>query len=256
MAADYDTAVYVEQGGAKLVVASGGEIEIQSGATLDLQSGSVLGSKISFDGIVPTAAAGNYGSTLDCTWLSIDPGSGGSFGAKLMFSNTDTSGYALYGLGLRCRTAAASAIAVGLNVSASAAVASSGQLLGGQFYLQNSGSYTIAGTYESTALYCKSWLDAACSPSASALWIDDESDTKATSQYMVDITMNGTIELDDVFHIYGGDPGADTFIDFDTCDQGTGAFVVATGAGGATRSHSIKCKVNGSTVGYLSLYTD
>jgi len=211
---------------------------------------------ISFDGVVPPEAAGNYGSTLNCGWLSIDPGSGGSFGAKLMFSNTDTSSNPLYGLGLRCRTAAASAIAVGLNVSASAAVASSGQVIGGQFYLQNSGSYTIDGTYESTALYCKSWLDAACAPSASALWVDDESDTKATTQYMVDITMNGTVEIDDVFHIYGGDPGADTFIDFDTCDQGTGAFVVATSSGGATRSHSIKCRVNGSTVGYLSLYTD
>jgi len=218
-------------------------------------SGCVRG--ISFDGVVPPAAAGNYGQTLDCTWLAIDPGSGGSFGAKLMFSNTDTSGYVLYGLGLRSRSAAASAISVGLNVSASSAVAASGQLMGGQFYLQNSGAYTIVGTYESTALYCKSWLAAACSPSASALWIDDQSTTKATAQYMVDITMNGDIELDDVFHIYGGDPGADTFIDFDTCDQGTGAFVVATGAvGGATRSHSIKCRVNGSTVGYLSLYTD
>ena len=46
MAADYDTAVYVEQGGAKLVVASGGEIEIQSGATLDLQSGTIGGINI------------------------------------------------------------------------------------------------------------------------------------------------------------------------------------------------------------------
>jgi len=210
---------------------------------------------ISFDGVSPPADAGNYGSTLNCTWLGIDPGSGGSFGAKLMFSNTDTSGYCLYGLGLRCKTAAATAIAVGLNVSGSAGVASSGYVHGGQFYLQNSGLLTIAGTAPSTALYCKSWLDAACSPSASALWIDDESDTKATTQYMVDITMNGTIELDDVFHIYGGDPGADTFIDFDLCDQGTGAFVLATASGGGTRSHRIKCKVNGSTVGYLSLYT-
>lgn len=211
---------------------------------------------INFDGITPPAGAGNYGQVLDCTWLGIDPGSGGSFGAKLMFSNIDTSGYILYGFGLRCRTAAASAIAVGLNVSASAAVASSGQVIGGQFYLQNSGSYTIVGTYESTALYCKSWLAAACGPSASALWIDDESSVKATAQYMVDITMNGSVEIDKVFHIYGGDPGADTFIDFDTCDQGAGAFVTATSSGGATRSHKIKCTVNGSTVGYMSLYTD
>jgi hypothetical protein len=212
---------------------------------------------ISFDGVVPPADAGNYGQTLDCTWLAIDPGSGGSFGAKLMFSNTDTSGYVLYGVGIRCRSAAASAKVVGLNVSASAAVASSGQVIGGQFYLQNSGSYTIVGGggYPSAALYCKSWLAAACDK-ASALWIDDESTTKATTAYMVDITMNGTVEIDNVFHIYGGDPGADTFIDFDTCDQGAGAFVKAIASGGETRSHRIKCTVNGSTVGYMSLYTD
>lgn len=212
---------------------------------------------INFDGIVPPTAAGNYGQTLDCTWLGIDPGSGGTFGAKLMFSNIDTSGYVLYGLGLRCRSAAASAKVVALNVAASAAVASSGQVMGGEFYLQNSGSYTIVGGsgYPSTALHVKSVLAAACD-SASALWIDDESTTKPTTQYMVNITMNGSTEVDKVFHIYGGDPGADTFIDFDTCDQGAGAFVVATASGGATRSHRIKCTVNGSTVGYMSLYTD
>lgn len=204
------------------------------------------------------ADAGNYGATLNTGWIALDPGSGGTFGAKLMFSNVDASGYVLYGLGLRCRSYATSAVAVGLNVSASAAVAASGQLIGGEFYLQNSGLFTIddLGGKPSTALHVKSWLGAACSQSASALWIDDESSTKASSQYMVDITMNGSVEIDKVFHIYGGDPGADSFIDFDTCDQGTGSFVTATASGGATRSHSIKCTVNGSTVGYMSLYTD
>lgn len=219
-------------------------------------AGAVRG--INFDGIVAPAAAGNYGQTLDCTWLAIDPGSGGSFGAKLMFSNTDTSGYTLYGFGLRCRSYAAQANAVCFNASASAGVANSGQLMGGEFYLQNSGSYTINDSdgLPSTALHVKSWLAAACSQTASALWIDDQSTTKATAQYMVDITMNGSVEIDKVFHIYGGEPGADTFIDFDTCDQGAGAFVTATASGGATRSHKIKCTVNGTTVGYLSLYTD
>lgn len=220
-------------------------------STTNLRAG-----RISFDSITTETAAGNYGATLDSTWIAIDPGSGGSFGAKLMFSNTDTSGYVLYGLGLRSRSLAASAISVGLNVSASSAVIASGQLIGGEFYLQNSGTYTIVGAYQSAALHVKSSLAAACSPSASALWIDDESSTKATAQHMVDITMNGSIELDTVIRIYGGDPGADTFIDFNTCDQGTGAFVTATASGGATRSHKIKCKVNGSTVGYMSLYTD
>jgi len=215
---------------------------------------------INFDGVVPPAAAGNYGQTLDCTWLAVDPGSGGTFGAKLMFSNTDTSGYVLYGLGLRCRSYYAGAKVVGLNVSGSSAVIASGQVMGGEFYLQSAASLTIVGGggFPSTALHVKSWLLAACSPAASALWIDDESDTKATSQYMVDITMNGSIEIDRVFHIYGGDPGADTFIDFDTCDQGTGAFVAAntTAVGSLTNTHRIKCLVNGTTTGYIHLFSN
>ena len=238
-----------------LLTLAGGGLAIAGNVALSGTT-STLGA-LDFSSITTPADAGNYGSTLNCGWVAIDPGSGGSFGAKLMFSNTDTSGYVLYGLGLRCRSYAASAKVVGLNVSASAAVVASGQVIGGQFYLQNSGSYTIVGGggYPSAALYCKSWLAAACDK-ASALWIDDESSVKPTTQYMVDITMNGSTEVDKVFHIYGGDPGADTFIDFDTCDQGAGAFVVATGSGGATRSHRIKCTVNGSTVGYMSLYTD
>ena len=39
----YNTLVYTEQGGAKLVVESGGEIEVQSGGTLDIQSGATTG---------------------------------------------------------------------------------------------------------------------------------------------------------------------------------------------------------------------
>lgn len=39
VARSFNTAIYTEQGGAKMVVGSGGEIEVQSGATLDLQSG-------------------------------------------------------------------------------------------------------------------------------------------------------------------------------------------------------------------------
>jgi len=42
MAADYDTLVYTEAGGSKLVVADGGEIEIQSGGTLDVLSGATF----------------------------------------------------------------------------------------------------------------------------------------------------------------------------------------------------------------------
>lgn len=210
---------------------------------------------INFDGVVPPADAGNYGQTIDCGWLAVDPGSGGSFGAKLMFSNTDTSGYTLYGLGLRCRSYAAQANAVCFNASASAAVASSGFLMGGEFYLQNSSTYTIndAGGLPSCALHVKSWLAAACSQTASALWIDDESSTKATTQYMVNITMNGSATIDDVFHIYGGDPGASFLFDFDTCDQGAGAFLTAGSTVAGTPSVKLKCKF-GSTTFYLQGY--
>ena len=37
--AQYNAKVYIEQGAAKMVVASGGEIEVRSGGTLDVQSG-------------------------------------------------------------------------------------------------------------------------------------------------------------------------------------------------------------------------
>ena len=230
--------------------------ELQSGGKFQFVSPST----------VPTG--GNYGATLNTVtksgdvltngWYSVAGAAGGAFGAKLMFSNTGLTTTVMYGFGLRARTSVAGSRAVTLNVSGSAAVALSGQVMGGEFYLQNSGLFTIADPdgHPSCALHVKSWLTAACADTASALWIDDESTTKATTQYMVNITMNGDVEIDKVFHIYGGDPGADTFIDFDTCDQGAGAFVVATASGGATRSHKIKCTVNGSTAGYLSLYTD
>ncbi|HEY6021344.1 MAG TPA: hypothetical protein VIY48_16005 [Candidatus Paceibacterota bacterium] len=239
-------------------VTTAGTAQASKALVLDSNKESTGLGKMTFAPSKTDADAGNYGATLNTSWIELDPGSGGSFGAKLMFSNADTSGYTLYGLGIRCRANAAQANAVGLNVSASAAAANSGQIMAGEFYLQNSGSFTIndTGGLPSTALHVKSWLAAACSQVASALWVDDESSTKATTQYMVNITMNGSVEIDKVFHIYGGDPGADTFIDFDTCDQGAGAFVAATASGGATRSHRIKCTVNGSTVGYMSLYTD
>ncbi|MFA5378035.1 MAG: hypothetical protein WC455_19950 [Dehalococcoidia bacterium] len=227
-----------------------------------------FGGKTQFVNPSTAPTGGNWGETLNTVtksgtvlsngWYAITGHASAAFGAKLMFSNVGASASILYGLGLRCRSYVAGARAVCFNASGSAAVAASGQVMGGEFYLQNSGAYTIADPtgLPSTALHVKSWLQAACSDAASALWIDDESSTKATSQYMVNITMNGSVEIDKVFHIYGGDPGADTFIDFDTCDQGAGAFVVATASGGATRSHRVKCTVNGTTVGYMSIYTD
>jgi hypothetical protein len=219
--------------------------------------------KITIAPLSTPADAGNYGNTINTGWIAIDPGSGGSHGAKLMFSNTDASGYTLYGLSLRCRAYEAGACAVGLNVSASAAHAASGQLMAGEFYLQNSGSFTIVGANNShsTALHVKSWLTAACHPLASALWIDDESSTKADIQNMVGITMNGSVEIDNVFHIYGGDPGADTLFNFEVCDTGTGAFLTADSStfSALTNSYKIKCKVvNGTgdvTTAYLHLTT-
>jgi hypothetical protein len=215
--------------------------------------------KLTFASLKTDAGAGNYGATINTGWLELDPGSGGTFGAKLMFSNADTSLNPLYGLGIRCRSNETGAIAVGLNVSGSANHAAAGQILTGEFYLQNAGSNTIVGVYQSSALHVKSWLDAACHPRASALWIDDESDVAADIQDMVDITMNGTIEIDNVFHIYGGDPGADTLFNFEVCDTGTGAFLTAdsTALSGLTGSYKIKCKVidgqGNVTVAYLRL---
>ena len=73
MAADYDTAVYVEQGGAKLVAASGGEIEIQSGATLDLQSGATLSASdgMSFGTLSSTAQTGVALSSTDASVFNV-----------------------------------------------------------------------------------------------------------------------------------------------------------------------------------------
>lgn len=42
VARGYNTSVYREQGGNKMVVASGGEVEVQSGGTLDVQAGSTF----------------------------------------------------------------------------------------------------------------------------------------------------------------------------------------------------------------------
>ena len=58
----YQTDVYVEQGGAKLVVESGGEIEMQSGSTLDIQSGttSTFGGDLDVDGTLQAGSDDNY----------------------------------------------------------------------------------------------------------------------------------------------------------------------------------------------------
>lgn len=209
---------------------------------------------IVFDGIVPPADAGNYGQTLDCTWLAIDPGSGGSFGAKLMFSNVDTSGYVLYGLGLRCRAHAASAIAVGLNIGVSATAASASQIKGLDCFISNSSTYTLVGStaVPSCAGHFKSTFAAACA-AAHVLWIDDESSTKPTVFNMVNITMNGSVQLDNVFKIYGGDPGAAFLFNFEACDQGAGAFLTAGATVAGTPNVKLKCKF-GSTTFYLQGY--
>ena len=40
--AQYNTKVYMQQGGAKQVVLSGGEIEVRSGGLVDIQSGATM----------------------------------------------------------------------------------------------------------------------------------------------------------------------------------------------------------------------
>jgi hypothetical protein len=206
-------------------------------------------------GAVGGVGAGNYGNLLDTGWIKIDPAAGGSHGIKFMFENVDESGYPLYAESLRCRSGYAGAICVGLNVSASAHIAASGQLLGGEFYLQNASTFTIVGVYQSAALHVKSWLVETVSPSASALWIDDESTLGVGTIRMVDITMNGSVVIESVLRVYGGDPGATYLFDFQTCDQGAGAFLTAGSSGGATRSAKLKVRF-GSTTGYMSIYTD
>lgn len=213
--------------------------------------------RVNFDGVSVPASPGNYGNTLDCTWLAI--AGGGSFGAKLMFSNPAVDSSVLYGLGLRVRSNYAGAKVVGLNVSVSANVANSGQLIGGQFYM-DTGAYAITTSLACCALYCKS-RNAAANPNVtSSLWVDDGATVKPTTSYMVDVTMNGnTITHDGVFHIYGGSKGADSLFLFDTCEQG-GSFLEVTASGGATRGARLKVqyKIGGGSyaVGYITIRTD
>ena len=63
----YNTALYVEQGGAKMVVESGGEIEMQDGSTLDVQSGTTatFGGDLGVTGALDVTGATTLGSTLD-----------------------------------------------------------------------------------------------------------------------------------------------------------------------------------------------
>ena len=64
----YNTAIYTEQGGGKLVVGSGGEVEIQSGATLDVQAGATtdFSSGIDLDGaLLDLDADGDTSLTAD-----------------------------------------------------------------------------------------------------------------------------------------------------------------------------------------------
>jgi hypothetical protein len=212
--------------------------------------------RLNFDGVTVPAAPGNYGNILDCTWLSI--AGGGSFGAKLMFSNPAVDSSVLYGLGLRVRSNYAGAKVVGLNVSVSANVANAGQLIGGQFYM-DTGAYAITTSLACCALYCKT-RNAAANPNVtSSLWVDDGATVKPSTSYMIDVTMNGnTITHDAVFHIYGGSKGADSLFLFDTCEQG-GSFLTVTGAGGGTRAASIKVqyKIGGGAyaTGYLTIFS-
>ena len=174
--------------------------------------------RVSFDRLVPPDAAGNYGCTLDCGWLSITPGSGGSFGAKLMFNNN--AAYVLHGLGLRCRTGIAGAQAVGLNVSASTNIAASGGVQAIQGYAQvNAGCDVIAGSTQRVhALYGKNILAAAVLSASATLWVDEGSTVKASTHYLADFTLNGgAIILDAIFHVYGGTMTASKLFALEGC---------------------------------------
>jgi len=58
VAAGYQTKVYVEQGGARQVIASSGSLDVESGGEIDIESGGAL--KIAGTQITPSAAQFNY----------------------------------------------------------------------------------------------------------------------------------------------------------------------------------------------------
>ena len=112
----YQTTVYEEQGGDKIVVASGGEIQVESGATLDVQSGAtftVHGSDWSstefgyIDGVTAGTAAASkavvLGSSKEIATITtatittingtnIDAGASGTAGSVDVFPSTASKG--------------------------------------------------------------------------------------------------------------------------------------------------------------------
>lgn len=75
MAADYDTKVYTEVGGSKLVVADGGEIEIQSGGTLDVHDGATFNAIVDVLTITDTLTIGTDGAGHDVIFYGDTAGS-------------------------------------------------------------------------------------------------------------------------------------------------------------------------------------
>ena len=80
----YETLIYVEQGGAKMVVASGGELELQSGAIFDSQGMTVIAGTLSANG----------GITVDSTAFTVADTSGNvaTTGTLGVTGNTTLSG--------------------------------------------------------------------------------------------------------------------------------------------------------------------
>jgi len=90
--------------------------------------------------------------------------------------------------------------------------------------------------------------------SESCLWLDSHADQVMSggARHMLNITNNAAGTVDNCIYVHGNDLMTN-FIGFSSgCGNG---MVTATGAGGGTRSHSIRCKVAGTDY-WLSLYTD
>jgi len=73
IARSYNTNVYREQGGNKLVVASGGEIEVQSGGTFDLQSGAAVTGDADVSGEVQAGTFLNFTAATSITATNGNP---------------------------------------------------------------------------------------------------------------------------------------------------------------------------------------
>jgi hypothetical protein len=92
----YGTDVYMEQGGAKMVVADGGEIQIESGGELDIQSGATT----SWDVALELDSTLDVSSTLQYGPDDLYPVGYASSGQQLVYGTESITGTAVVDHGL------------------------------------------------------------------------------------------------------------------------------------------------------------